>query len=131
MWTCMCVERESVWVKERKKQFWKYVCAGRCTWVYVHVCKCIHTHTQRIHTCIHIYICFYIYKKKFCRDQNSLLTINSNGGGVRSVMVKAMNRLLQVSKCELIGKGMNFLILPTMGWIVPLLFFNKDRFCIN
>ena len=57
-------------------------------------------------------------------------------------MVKAMDSRIVVSKFELqlryyihfqtntLGKGMNPLVFPAMGWIVPLLFFHKDDFGI-
>ena len=58
-------------------------------------------------------------------------------------MVKAMDCGIVVSEFELqsryfvhfrantLGKGMNPIILPAMGWIVPLLFFYKDGFGIK
>ena len=61
----------------------------------------------------------------------------------RGVMVKAMERRIKVSEFELqsryyvhfrantLGKGMNPLLLLTMGQIVPPLFFSKDGFGIK
>ena len=63
------------------------------------------------------------------------------GGWPRGVMVKAMDSV--ISEFELqpryyvhfrtntLGKGMNPLILPDMGWIVPLLFFQENGFSIR
>ena len=60
---------------------------------------------------------------------------SETGGCLRGVMVKAMDCVIVVSEFVLqsryyvhfrantLGKGMNPLILPAMGYIVPLLFF--------
>ena len=64
-------------------------------------------------------------------------------GGARDVMVKAMDCWIVVSEFELqpryyvhfrtntLGKGINPLILPVMGYIVQLLFFSNDGFGIK
>ena len=74
--------------------------------------------------------------------KKKIKNINSYNLGVpRGVMLKAMDYAIIIY--ELLsryyvqfgsntrGKGMTPLIIPTMGWIVPLLFFYKDGFGIK
>ena len=75
--------------------------------------------------------------------QPNIYETQSFGGCPRGVMVKAMDCRIVVSEFVLQsryyvhfrantrGKGMNPLILPAMGWIVPLLFFWKNSIGIK
>ena len=94
---------------------------------YIHRIKLLSA-PQNFHT-RHSYGFSMAAKLRMLRDSST------GGGGARGVMVKAMDCGIVVSEFELQsryyvhfrtntpGKGMNPLILPAMGEIVPLLFF--------
>ena len=77
----------------------------------------------------------YVYLKSTLCLENRDDTSKLMGGCPRGVMVKAMDCGIVVRefvlqsryyvhfRADTLGKGMNPLILPAMGWIVPLLFF--------
>ena len=77
------------------------------------------------------------------RYNTSIFALKFLRGCPRGVMVKAMDCGIVVSEFEIqsryyaqfrantLGKVMNPLILPTMGYIVPLLFFSENGFGIK
>ena len=72
-----------------------------------------------------------------------LLSKSKNRGNLNGEVVNVLDCDIFVNKFKLqscycihfqtnaLGKGVNPLILPVMGWIVPLLFFYKDTFGIK
>ena len=96
------------------------------------------------HTHTHIYIYIYIYiQSQYLLKTSELLALRLFRGCPRGVMVKAMDCGIVVSEFVLqsryyvyfrantLGKGMNPLILPTMGQIVQRLFYLENGFGIK